>query len=87
MTTEHDSAFFLQNPEPDDGCFLIAPKRTSAELAALRTRLDNLPVEIACDMDARWRMARSPQPLDGKKVLAYGKSTKGGKFKVQISAE
>ena len=85
--TEHDNAFFAAGPETDESFLIIAPKRTGAELAALRTRLESLPVEIACDMDARWRMARSPQPLDGKKVLAYGKSAKGGKFKVQISAE
>jgi len=67
MSTNQDSAFFLQNPEPDDGCFLIAPKRTSAELAALRTRLENLPEPSARFMALTQDMA-GLQPLDRKKV-------------------
>ncbi len=72
MTTNHDSAFFLKNPEPDDGCYLITPKRSATELAALRTRLENLPEPSARFVMLTQDMARLPT---GKKVLAVGRKT------------
>ncbi len=70
--TNHDSAFFLKNPEPDDGCYLITPKRSATELAALRTRLENLPEPSARFVVLTQDMARLPT---GKKLLAVGRKT------------
>ncbi len=79
MTTNHDNAFFLKNPEPDDGCYLITPKRSATDIAALNARLATLPEPSARFVMLTQDMARLPI---GKKVLAVGRKTharlKGG---------
>ncbi len=73
MKTNSDNALFLQPEEGvHDGCYLITPKRSATELAALRTRLENLPEPSARFVMLTQDMARLPT---GKKVLAVGRKT------------
>jgi len=87
----HDAMFIDPEPGVHDGCFLIVAAKSEAEIAALNARLASLPeqsakfvemtkrLEMRAEYDAKMEKA-ALKPLDGKKVLAYGKKTakKGG---------